>query len=977
MIALFIPLLLVGVATLAAFIFTWRPTSPVRMAWSLAIFPTVAFAILIDLAANIPPGKALSVQIEWIPSLGLTFSLYYDALSALFALLVTGVGALIVIYTGYYFKKDPSCWRFLVYLLGFMAAMLGLVMAGDLITLFIFWEATSILSFLLVAYKYKDEEARRGAFKALFITGGGGIAMLAGFLFVGEIAGGMDYATLLSSGEVLRSSPYYPAFFGLIAFGAFTKSAQAPAHIWLPQAMSAPTPASAFLHSATMVKAGIYLLARLNPSLGFTDLWFYVLTSVGLVTVLTGAYLGIKQNDLKALLAYSTISQLGVLIALIGQDTEIAFKALVIGTTAHALYKSGLFMIAGIVDHETGSRDLRRLGGLRRAMPITTAIAIIAGLSMAGLPPLFGFLAKETLLATAIHPSLPPFIGAIFPWVSVIAGALILAQAGLFVYGTFLGKPADPTHPAQGHDPPAGMWLMPAIPAAISLTLGLLPEPEILAAFLADAAAASYGDKVKVSLALWTGISVPLLLSMVAVSLGLVLFLARNRIRPVLRAFLPNFSFNTLYEGVLQGIDRLAIQATHLQNGHLRFYLSIMLASLGGLLLLSRALPVGYLQAQLTQSLSVSNWAELLRVFTLALATLSALITVLIRRDLAAILALGVSGLAVAVWFALEPAPDVALVQIIVDLLATVILVLSLARLPRTQREKAREFTFRQSRPSLLRDGLIALASGLVVSILVYVSLSTRPHTSLVSPYYAANAKPLTGAKDIVGAILVDFRGFDTLFEIVVFACAGLGIHTLLHYAARKAGDHEEAEPSPLAAGQHPVTGVGGLPTSPLLHLLAYAMMPLALLLATIQMMYGHDQPGDGFTAGVFISLAVGFWYVIFGYQSTKNQLPWLRSGYMIAAGLLLGLANGLAGALMGASFLAPINYGQLLGIRLPAGFNLSSSFFFELTICLTVLGSATYILDNLGRPKETDKESDALLKVIEKEQSAEGNGTS
>lgn len=973
MILLILPLILVGISTLLAWSFAWRPASPLRMAWGLAFFPAASFAALVWLAAQIPAGQALTVQMDWIPSLGLTLSLYYDGLSALFALLVTGIGTLVVIYTGYYFQKDPGCWRFLVYLLGFMTAMLGLVMAGDLITLFIFWEATSLISFLLVAYKYKDEAARKGAFKALFITGGGGIAMLAGFLFLGEISGGMDYATLFASGESLRSSPFYPVFLGLIAFGALAKSAQAPAHIWLPQAMSAPTPASAYLHSATMVKAGVYLLARLNPSLGFTDTWFWLLTSIGIITILTGAYLGLKQNDLKALLAYSTISQLGVLITLIGQDTEIAFKALVIGLSAHALYKSALFLVAGIVDHETGTRDLRRLGGLRRLMPFTSAVAMIAGLSLAGLPPLFGFLAKETLLATAVHPSLPPVIGAIFPWVTVLAGAMILVQAGLFVYNTFLGLPADPAHPPKGHDPAAGMWLMPAIPAVISLALGVLPEPQFLASFLASAAQASYGDKVKVSLALWTGISVPLLLSIVAVSLGFGLFFARSRIRPTLQSFLPNFSFNTLYDVTLQGIDRLATLATRPQGGHLRSYLATMLIALLGLLLLFRAIPLGLLQTHLAQTRAIPDWADSLRVFTLALAMLSALITTLLRRDFPAILALSVSGLAVAVWFALEPAPDVALVQIVVDLLATVILVLSLARLPRAQREKAREFTFRQSRFSLFRDELIALGSGLLVAMVVFISLSTRPHTSLVSPFYAANAKALTGAKDIVGAILVDFRGFDTLFEIVVFACAGLGIHTLLHYAARKAGDHEPAEPAPLAPGLHPVTGVGGLPTSPLLHWLAYALMPLALLLVAIQLMYGHDQPGDGFTAGVFISLTVAFWYVIFGYQATRQQLPWLRSGYLLAAGLLLGLLNGLLSALFGAGFMAPVDYGAMLSLPLPTGFNLSNSFIFELSICLTVFGSATYILDNLGRPKELDSESDSLLKALDQEQTVKG----
>jgi multicomponent K+:H+ antiporter subunit A len=365
----------------------------------------------------------------------------------------------------------------------------------------------------------------------------------------------------------------------------------------------------------------------------------------------------------------------------------------------------------------------------------------------------------------------------------------------------------------------------------------------------------------------------------------------------------------------------------------------------------------------------VPGQLELIRVFSLALAVLLALISITLRRDLQAILALSISGLAITVWIALEPAPDVALVQIVVDLMVTVILVLSLTRLPRVQREKALEFTFRQSKLTLVRDAAIAAGSGLVVAMIVYVSLATRPHTSLVTPYYEANAKLLTGAKDIVGAILIDFRSFDTLFEIAVYAMAGVGIHMLLHYAARKAGDREDPDPLPPAEGQHPATGITGLPTSPLLHLLANAILPLALLLAVIQMMYGHDQPGDGFTAGVFVSLAVGLWYVIFGYHRTKEQLPWLRSGYLIAAALLLAVVNGLLGLVFGQAILSPVDYGELLNLPLPAGFNLSSAFMYEVAIFLTVLGSTTYILDDLGRPKEADPESDALLVSIEEDQ--------
>lgn len=374
----------------------------------LASLPLAAFVFFLSRLPLIANGGALTFTVDWMSSLGMGASLYLDNLSALFLLLVSGIGTLVVIYSGYSFKGNvpppqpsPSQgegegggWRFLAYLFLFMTMMLGVLLAGDVITLFVFWEGTSLTSFLLIAYKFKDEAARRGAFESLFITGGG-IALLAGLLFVGSTAGGMDYATILRSGDVLRGSPLYGVMLGLVAFGAFTKSAQVPAHLWLPDAMTAPTPASAYLHSATMVKVGVYLLARLNPALGQTDAWFWLFTSFGLLTMLTGAYLGLKQNDLKVLLAYSTVSQLGVLVMLIGDDTSAAFKALAISVVAHALYKSALFLVAGIVDHEAGTRDLRRLGGLRHAMPWTCRVGMIAALSMAGLPPMFGFLAKE------------------------------------------------------------------------------------------------------------------------------------------------------------------------------------------------------------------------------------------------------------------------------------------------------------------------------------------------------------------------------------------------------------------------------------------------------------------------------------------------------------------------------------------------------------------------------------------------------
>lgn len=976
------------------------PLTNPQAGWIFAMFPFSSFGVLLYAAIQ-QHGKILEFSIPWIPSLGLNFSLYLDGLSALFGLIITGIGALVVVYTGYYFdnsgrdktkletrnsKPQPGDsnneyritnieYRFFAYTLLFMLAMLGVVLAGDLITLFLFWEGTSISSFLLIGYKYKDEAARKGAFKSLFITGGGGIALLAGFAFIMVILGASDFKTLLSSGDLLRNHPLYPAFFGLIALGAFTKSAQVPAHIWLPEAMSAPTPASAFLHSATMVKAGVYLLARLNPALGGNDAWFWTLSLFGFATMLTGAYLGLKQNDLKALLAYSTISQLGVLVALIGQGDEYAYKALVIGILAHALYKSSLFMSAGIIDHETGTRDLRKLGGLRRQMPILFILVLVPALSMAGLPPLFGFLAKETLIASVLHPGLPGSLNVIFPLLTVLAGAMLLAQSGLLVRGIFLGPPADPKHPPQGHDPKWGFWLAPAIPAFLSLLVGLLSGPVFLANFLADAAAASYGAKVKVSLALWTGINVPLLLSVVAVTLGSLLFWQLARVRPILSALLPGLSANAVYDAALKLIDHGARASTLLQRGQIRFYISIMLLTTIGIVAAFGGLPVEIFRTVNWVALPDGNWiSSFLRVSALVIAVGATLVSVVIRRDLHAIIGFGVSGLAVAAWMAFEPAPDVALVQVVVDVFVTVILVLTLTIIPRSLRKKAQEFTYQQTRQGLMRDVLISLALGVIVFIVSFAALETRPRESVASEYYTQNAKPLASAKDMVGAILVDFRALDTIIEILVFALAALGIYTILHYTVRKAGKNEQVEPQEPQNPPGQPMGSFGLPTSPFLHLLAYALLPLAVILAMTHLLFGHDQPGDGFTAGIIISLAISSWYIIFGYNAIKSKLAWLKPVRFISMGVGLAFVNSLLGFLWGngrgeglKGFFAPVDYGALLQISkiLPAGVVLGNGLVFEIGICLVVLGASVLILDNLGHPAEQDKESDTLLTEI------------
>jgi NADH:ubiquinone oxidoreductase subunit 5 (subunit L)/multisubunit Na+/H+ antiporter MnhA subunit/multisubunit Na+/H+ antiporter MnhB subunit len=967
---LLLPLLFIVMGAIIAALFAYTPlqknvSMPVQ-GWLVGLAPLAAFAYLAAQLGRINAGEIIQFSLPWIAEIGVSFSFYLDGLSLLFGLLVTGIGVLVIVYAGYYFKGDGSAWRFLFYMMLFMASMLGMVLAGDVILLFVFWEGTSITSYLLIGYKYKDEAARRGAFKALFITAGGGIPLLAGLILVSVLSGGSDFATILGSGELLRTSPLYLVMLSLVAFGAFTKSAQTPAHIWLPDAMTAPTPASAYLHSATMVKAGIYLMARMNPALGNTEAWFWLLSIFGLLTMVTGAYLGLKQNDLKALLAYSTISQLGALMMLIGQDTAEAFKALVIGVLAHALYKSALFLTAGIVDHETGTRDLRRLGNLYRVMPFTFGVGVLASLSMAGLPPLFGFLAKETLLVTTVHESAPEIARYLFTGAVIFTGAFLLAQSLMLLYDAFLGERKDKS--LQPHEAPAGMWIAPAIPAVLSLAVGILPEPAWLATFLARAAGAAYGEPVSVSLALWHGINAPLILSLIAITVGAVIFYYRFKVRGWQEQIDRGLTYDRLYERTIKLIDFGALRVTLTQNGNLRLYLLVMMLGMALLVGLFRAIPLATISAANVTWQPETLSAGLLfgfRMMLLLLAVVTAVMSILLDRDLPAVLALGASGLAVAFVILVEPAPDVALVQIVVDVLAVVILILALTRIPRAQRERAWEFNYSRL-PFPKWDVLAAVGSGLLVSWATFTTLTTRAaRESLITPLYEEWAV-IVDAKDIVGAILIEFRALDTLMEIAVFSMAGLGVYTLLQYASRTAGDQVEAPmvdykaklPLRLILG---IKGVGGQDTSALLHGLAYASLPLAILLAAVHLMYGHDQPGDGFTAGVLVSLAVGFWYVVFGYDETKKWLGhWLRPLYLVGVGFTIVLISGTIAWGVEGHFLAHVDFGKLLGLSLPAwfaapGFHFSTALLFELAIALAVLGGATAVIDTLGRPQEDD----------------------
>ncbi len=916
--------------------------------WVIALWSALAAGVLVWLgwglgAPNgvLPPeaggvlaGEVVRWEWGWAPAWGLSLSLRLDGLSLLMGLLVTGVGALVMGYAGHYMGHKPGAWRFFLYMALFEVSMLGVVLAGDLISLFVFWELTSITSFLLIAYDWKDEKARRGAFKALLVTGGGGVALLVGVLLIAGIVGGTGFDRVLASGDILRGHALYPLVLGLIALGACTKSAQVPFQSWLPDGMTAPTPASAYLHSATMVKAGVFLLARLHPALGGTDAWFWTFTSVGLATMVYGAVTGMRAHDLKALLAASTISQLGALTMLAGQGTPTAFKALAVGLLAHGLYKSALFMVVGIVDHETGTRDLRRLGGLAKAMPLTLGVAVLAGLSMAGLPPLMGYLAKDALVVSAAHNGEVPWATAWTTWIviggTMLAGALIAAQAGIVVWDTFLARRKDAD--LHGHDPHWGMLLGPGIPAVLGVVGALVALPT--ASALASAAgSAGFGQHVDVSLKFWKGFDTTKALGLIVMALSLVAFLARGplgKLVPRMREM--------LLPGALAVTDAGAWAVTRIQNGQLSRYLLVMFTAAGGL--------VAWFGLPAWPGFEGLRWDEAwpgLRVGGCVLAGAAAVAVVFLRRDLFAILALGASGLGVSLLFLVQPAPDVALVMIVADVLTMVILVLALLRMPRECRRESDDLNSREPLWARWRDGVVAIAGGVGFALVTLAVTLDRPRESIVTPWYFEHSKVLVGASDVVGGILIDFRALDTLIEIAVFALAGVGVYALLRHASVKAKDVEP---------QKPVLAGGDVLDTPMVRLLAHGLLPLAIALAATHVLYGHAQPGDGFTAGVMLSLAVAFRHVVLGYERSVRSKPWLKPLALVGAGLTLALGTATTAFVMTGSFFTHINFGERWGVPLPYDFSLSTSFLFEAAIAIAVMGGGTLVIDTLSGPR-------------------------
>jgi multicomponent K+:H+ antiporter subunit A len=879
--------------------------------------------ILLPSAAAPFHGETIVQHLPWIPEAGIAITLRLDGLGLLFALLILCIGLLVILYARYYLAEGDCLGRFYAYLLLFMGSMLGIVLSENLILLLIFWEMTSLSSFLLISYWGGRAEARRGARMALTVTGLGGLALLGGFLLLGEIAGSYELSDILTLGDQLRAHPLYTPMLVLILLGAFTKSAQFPFHFWLPHAMAAPTPVSAYLHSATLVKAGIFLLARLFPVLSGTATWTWLVMGTGVLTLLIGAWFALFKHDLKGLLAYSTISHLGLITLLFGLGTPLAAVAGVFHVINHAIFKASLFMAAGIIDHECGTRDMRRINGLWRFMPYTGTLAMVAAASMAGVPLFNGFLSKEMFFGEAVsffeeHPW-----GWLLPTFVVIAGALAVAYSLRFIHDVFFnGDPVD--LPRTPHEPPFWMRVPVEVLVALCLLVGILPAFTVAPWLGIAVPAVLQAPAPDYSLAIWHGINAPFLMSLAALLGGIVLYAGRQPAFRIAARLEGRLDARAVYDWALARALAVAAGLTgRLDNGSLQRM--VLLLILSALIFGAAGILGG--GAKLTGSRPVleTDWVSLLSAVGMVLAAVATV--ALHRRRLVALIVIGAVGLLLALIFVKFSAPDLALTQLSVEVVTIVLLLLALYFLPQEDPPDS-------TRPRRVRDLALATLAGGGAAALTW-GILTRP-VETISGYFLANSVPGGGGSNVVNVILVDFRGYDTLGEISVLALAGLGIYAMLK-DLRLPGPDDDAMGRPWNWDAHPT----------ILAALARLLLPLALMVSVFIFLRGHNQPGGGFIAGLVTAVALILQYLSNGVEWTQARLS-SNVHPVIGFGLLIATLTGLASLAFGYPFLTS----TFTHVHWPivGEFELASAALFDLGVYLAVVGATLLILVHLGQ---------------------------
>lgn len=885
--------------------------------------PTIlALILLMTLAPPVLRGEVIQAEVDWLPQLGLSASFFLDGLGLLFAGMILGVGLLITLYARFYLSGEDPMGQFYTYLLMFQGAMLGIVISDNILLLLVFWELTSLSSFLLIGYWKHLPEGRQGARMALAVTGSGGLAMIGGMLILGNIVGSYNLTDILQAGDVIRASEWYLPALILILMGAFTKSAQFPFHFWLPHAMAAPTPVSAYLHSATMVKAGVFLMARMWPVLAGTDAWFYIVTTTGLVTMVLGALIALFKDDLKALLAFSTVSHLGLLTMLLGFGTTAAAVAAIFHIINHLTFKAALFMTAGIVDHETHTRDIKRLGGLRHLMPITFAIGTLAALSMAGIPLLNGFLSKEMMLEEASHTD---WFGSHYavPVAATIGALLSVAYSFRFVVHVFFGPKRD-DYPAAPHDPPFGMWAAPALLVVLVVVIGVAP---FLAEGLVTAAAnAVTGAALHPHLKIWHGVTPALWMSIIAVVGGAVLLSLHGPLARVWTAA-PRPEAKVIFDRLVAALVSMArgiTETTH--NGAISCYLAVFTVT---------SVVLGWI-AYSGSGLSAPTRGLLpvppvIAVVWVMLIVATASVVIMHHHRFRALVLIGIIGLSISAGFAYLSAPDLALTQISVETVTIMLLLLALHFMPK--------ITPRESPIGLkIRDGFIALTAGGGVGALAYAFLMRDIET--ISDYHIENSYEGGGGTNVVNVILVDFRGYDTYGEIIVLGIAGLVIYALMHAlldgpAARRLRNMDYSQDR--SRDRHPLMMV----------VVTRVLMPIVVVVGIYIFLRGHNEPGGGFVAGLVIAIALLMQYMASGFAWTQERKK-IEYHTMIGLGVVIAGLTGAGAWLAGQPFLtSAYTYVHLPPIE---EFELATAMLFDLGVFLTVLGAVMLMLYSLSR---------------------------
>jgi multicomponent K+:H+ antiporter subunit A len=937
---------LIGLPFLASLLSATLPLTARNAAALLAGAAAVlGVALLIQLYSATASGNIIRVEIEWLPSLGLNLIFRLDGLSWLFAFLVLAIGALVVLYARYYMAPQDPVPRFFSYLLAFMGSMLGIILSGNLVQLVLFWEVTSLFSFLLIGYWYGNQRARDGARMALIVTATGGLCLLLGVLLIGRIAGSYDLDIVLSSGDAIRSSAlYFPALV-LILIGAFTKSAQFPFHFWLPHAMAAPTPVSAYLHSATMVKAGIFLMIRLWPVLAGTDAWYFIVTSAGLATLLIGAWAAIFQHDLKGLLAYSTISHLGLITLLLGLGSPLGAVAAIFHTVNHATFKASLFMAAGIIDHETGTRDLRKLSGLRSFMPVTATLAMVAAAAMAGVPLLNGFISKEMFFAEAIETHSGSIVDRLLPVFATVATALSVLYSIRFIHQAFFGPPSEGL-PKTPREPP--IWMRVPIGALViaCLVVGTIPAMTIGPPLGMAARSVLGADTPYYSLSIWHGFNQPFLMSMIALGSGTLLYLLfgtklnQRSGPPVIGRFKGGRMFERTLAGLILKARALeGLIATRRLQPQMR--LLVVIACIAGLLPFLR---LGYALGDLPGT-PLDPAFGMIWLVGGACAFGAAYLAKYHR--LAALVLVGGAGLVACISFIWLSAPDLAVTQLLVETVTTVLLLLGLRWLPKRAEEVWPEgrvpvqVTVRRS-----IDLGIAVFAGAGVALLAY-AVMTRPVNDSISRFFIERAYSEGGGTNVVNVILVDFRAFDTLGEMTVLAIVALTIFSLL----RRFRPAPESVNAPvqqqlqsafdLHAGDRKV---GDTKKDYLLvpRVIMEWLFPVIFMLAIYLLIRGHDLPGGGFAGGITMSIAIVLQYMAGGTRLAEARLR-VRPLRWIGIGLLIAVLTGLGALLFGYPFLS--SSFRYLELPLFGAVPLATALLFDLGVFALVVGATALIL--------------------------------